>query len=173
MAGIKIVSKKIGKWIIRPSIFNVTEGASNPFHDAVKLFKEAKGVSESKSLSEVTHASKAKRKHKAMIESLMKVPNIEREESASTQTALSFLILVLWVMGLFLAYSPLMFSVSTSSPVINLIMQHFRVFFHFAAAIFSLVMLYSFLSYRWRASLLKSPLTSSDFLTYLSTPSRW
>ncbi|MDI5833312.1 hypothetical protein OCF84_20695 (plasmid) [Shewanella xiamenensis] len=167
------IPKKIGVWLIRPSIFNISEGASNPFHDAIKLFKSAKAVSEKKSLSEITHSSIAKKKHKAMIDSLMKIPIEDRQASASTQTALSILIAVLWVIGLFVAYSPLMFSINTTSPVINLIINHFTIFFHFAATIFTLVMLYSFVSYRWRASLFKSPLQSCDFLTYLASPKRW
>lgn len=170
---IKSVSVSILKWIVRPSIFNKTEGASNPFHDAIKLLKSAKAINDNESIESLTRAGVVKRKHRELAKAMSIIPEQERLNASSVQNALSVLIITLWGAGLFITYTPLLFDVKVDSPVINYIVEHFSFSFHMAAIIYTMIMFYTFISYRWRGSMFKNPLESVDFLTFLATPSKW
>lgn len=167
------VGKKVGKWIVRPSIFNFTPGASNPFYDAMKLVKDAKNIRDSDTVDSLSRASIAKLNHAKFVKNILLIPEADRHEAGLVQHALSFLIVILWVGGVAISYTPLIMGIQLSSPVLNYIVTNLTFSFHCAAVVFSFVMFYSFITYRWRAKLYRDPLNSCDFITFMSQPSKW
>jgi hypothetical protein len=171
--GIKNVSKKVGLWIIKPSILGNVPGASNPFYDAMKLVKDAKRIKENDTIDSLSRASTARRNHTAFIQQLMSIPKNELRERSLMNHALSILVLMLWLSSIAITYMPFYADLQFNSPVLLVIMTHFKLAFHMAVIVFSIVFIYTFLSYRWRAKLFASPEASTDFINFITTPSKW
>jgi hypothetical protein len=171
--GIISGSKKVGRWVIQPSIFGKTPGASNPFHDAISLVKEAKRIKSNDTLESLSRASTARRNHTLFIQRLMLIPKSELRERALMNHALSFFVVILWLSAIAITYMPFYVDLPLNSPVLLTIMTHFKLAFHMAVIILSFVFIYTFLSYRWRAKVFAEPEGSSDFINFITTPSKW
>ncbi|MBO1897678.1 hypothetical protein HNW13_018225 [Shewanella sp. BF02_Schw] len=166
------VFSKVGKWIIRPSIFNLTPGASNPFYDVQKAMKK---MASNKKINVMDlNETEVGRKHLIMVNELQKVPLDKRYASAHLQIALALLYGIIYIFSLIF-----FFGIKTevferiSTPFVQVINEDFG-FVYYVVLIFITIGIFSHvISSLWRASILRDPDNSVPFPVYFSRPKLW
>tara|TARA_R110002033_G_scaffold135713_3_gene175305 strand:+ start:33749 stop:34288 length:540 start_codon:yes stop_codon:yes gene_type:complete len=166
------IFNKVGKWIIRPSIFNMTPGASNPFYDAQKAMKKMARNSKIDVMD--LNDTEVGRKHQIMVTELKKVPAEKRIESAHLQIALALLYGIIYIFSLifFFGIKTEVFE-KISTPFVRVINDDFG-FVYYVVLVFITIGIFSHvISSLWRASILRNPDSSIPFPIYFSRPKLW
>ncbi|GGB65957.1 hypothetical protein GCM10011607_28330 [Shewanella inventionis] len=166
------IIKKVGLWVIRPSIFNMTPGASNPFYDAKNAIKKA-SYAQQISVADMDETIVG-RKHKIMAKELMKVPENERLDSAHLQLSLAFLYFVIYLISVslfFFAKSAVFERIST--PFVQLINSEFGFVYYVVLVFITIAMISQVISALWRSTILRNPPQSVPFPVFFIKPSLW
>jgi hypothetical protein len=166
------IIKKVGLWVVRPSIFNLTPGASNPFYDAQQVFKKIK---KNNSLTPLElKNSTVNIKHELMAKHFSLIPIKDRKDSAHVQYAIATLFLMVYLISVtvFFRLNDSMVSY-IDTPVLNLIHNQFSLVYYLIAMFYSFAVISQVISSFWRADMLKKPLKSVPFPVFFSTPSLW
>jgi len=164
--------KKVATWLIKPSIFNITPGASNPFYDAQHAIKKA--AKSSKINASDLEESVVGRKHAIMVRELLKVPLQKRVDSAHLQFALAFLYCIIYAFSVVFFFSvKTEFFEKIDAPFMRVINDSFGFTYYIVFFFITIGILSQVVSSIWRASILKDPLNSVPFPVYFSSPKLW
>ncbi|QIR16508.1 hypothetical protein [Shewanella aestuarii] len=150
----------------------MTPGASNPFYDAQNAIKKAADAKRIQvgDLDETVIG----RKHKIMVRELLKVPEVERIESAHLQIALALLYFIVYVVSvsLFFFTKTTIFE-KVSTPFVQLINTDFGFVYYIVLLFITIAMVSQVISSLWRSTILRRPESSVPFPVYFSNPKMW
>ncbi|MBE8233461.1 MAG: hypothetical protein HAW67_06955 [Endozoicomonadaceae bacterium] len=165
--------KSFFKWAIRPSIFNVSKGASNPFHDAGNIFKVIRDEHSKNVDSDQFESSHIELKHKEMVKCIKKVTEKERFSVAQTQYSFAFFCFISWVTFTALGYFLFDSQADSTFPIVYVIINKLWWMLIISFVTYTLTTTFMILNYLWRASMLKNPDNTVNFMHYVCTPKKW